>query len=67
MSENSIEFSLSNSEQRDSWLNSSHRTLDADMSGFIEGSENLILSMGKDVRCDKNAALERKEDEGWDE
>ena len=29
MSENSIEFSLSNSEQRDSWLNSSHRTLDA--------------------------------------
>ena len=30
MSENSIEFSLSNSEQRDSWLNSSHRTLDAD-------------------------------------
>ena len=32
MSENSIEFSLSNSEQRDSWLNSGHRTLDADMS-----------------------------------
>jgi len=30
MSENSIEFSLSNSEQRDSWLNSSHQTLDAD-------------------------------------
>jgi len=30
MSENSIEFSLSNSEQRDSWLNSSHRTLDTD-------------------------------------
>jgi len=30
MSENSIEFSLSNFEQRDSWLNSSHRTLDAD-------------------------------------
>jgi len=30
MSENSIEFSLSNSEQRDSWLNSSHWTLDAD-------------------------------------
>ena len=28
MSENSIEFSLSNSEQRDSWLNSGHRTLD---------------------------------------
>jgi len=31
MSENSIKFSLSNSEQRDSWLNSSHRTLDADI------------------------------------
>ena len=30
MNENSIEFSLSNSEQRDSWLNSGHRTLDAD-------------------------------------
>jgi len=30
MSEDSIEFSLSNSEQRDSWLNSGHRTLDAD-------------------------------------
>jgi len=35
MSENSIEFSLSNSEQRDSWLNSSHRTLDADKGGDI--------------------------------
>jgi len=31
MSENSIEFSLSNSEQRDSWLNSGHRTLDTDI------------------------------------
>ena len=30
MSENSMEFSLSNSEQRDNWLNSGHRTLDAD-------------------------------------
>jgi len=30
MSKNSIEFSLSNSEQRDSWLNSGHQTLDAD-------------------------------------
>ena len=30
MSKNSIEFSLSNSEQRDSWLNSGHRGLDAD-------------------------------------
>ena len=31
LSENSIEFSLSNSEQGDSWLNSGHRTLDADI------------------------------------
>ena len=30
ISENSIKFSLSNSEQRDSWLNSGHQTLDAD-------------------------------------
>jgi len=30
LSENPIEFSLSNSEQRNSWLNSGHRTLDAD-------------------------------------
>jgi len=30
MSENSIKFSLSNSEQRDSWLNFGHWTLDAD-------------------------------------
>jgi len=30
LSKNSIEFSLSNSEQRDSWLNSGHQTLDAD-------------------------------------
>ena len=30
LSKNSIEFSLSNSEQRDSWLNSSHWTLDTD-------------------------------------
>jgi len=30
LSENSIEFSLSNSEQRDSWLNSGHQTLDTD-------------------------------------
>ena len=30
MSKNSIEFSLSIAEQRDSWLNSGHQTLDAD-------------------------------------
>jgi len=34
MSENSIEFSLSNSKQRDSWLNSGHWTLDADINDF---------------------------------
>ena len=38
MSENSIEFSLSNSEQRDSWLNSGHRTLDADKFGSLTSS-----------------------------
>ena len=32
LSENPIKFSLSNSEQRDSWLNSGHQTLDADIS-----------------------------------
>jgi len=31
LSKNSIEFSLSNSEQRDSWLNSGYWTLDADI------------------------------------
>jgi len=36
MSENSIEFSLSNSEQRDSWLNSGYWTLDADRSDMWE-------------------------------
>jgi len=35
-------------------------------SGFIKGSENSTLGIGKDVRCDEDAALERKEDEGWD-
>ena len=35
MSENSIKFSLSNSEQRGSWLNSGHRTLDADITKLI--------------------------------
>jgi len=30
LSKNSIKFSLSNAEQRDSWLNSSHQTLAAD-------------------------------------
>jgi len=36
LSKNSIEFSLSNSEQRDSWLNSSYQTLDADNKRRVE-------------------------------
>jgi len=36
------------------------------VSGFIKGSENSTLGIGKNVRCDEDAALERKEDEGWD-
>ena len=35
MSENSIKFSLSNSEQRDSWLNSGYQTLDTDMESSL--------------------------------
>jgi len=42
MSENSIEFSLSNSEQRDSWLNSSHQTLDADTSRVLLRAEKTL-------------------------
>ena len=40
MSENSIEFSLSNSEQRDSWLNSGHRTLNVDRRPIKEDGNN---------------------------
>jgi len=40
MSENSIEFSLSNSEQRDSWLNSGHQTLDADKRNMTHPGKN---------------------------
>jgi len=36
------------------------------VSGFIKGSKNSTLGIGKDVRCDEDAVLERKEDEGWD-
>ena len=36
MSKNSIEFSLSNSKQRDSWLNSGYQTLDADKYGSYQ-------------------------------
>ena len=42
MSENSIEFSLSNSKQRDSWLNSGHWTLDADTESPVSGSSDLL-------------------------
>jgi len=35
LSENSIKFSLSNSKQRDSWLNSGHWTLDTDTVAII--------------------------------
>jgi len=35
-------------------------------SGFIKGSENLTLGIGKDIQCDKDTALERKKDKGWD-
>jgi len=43
MSENSIEFSLSNSEQRDSWLNSGHWTLNADIDKISNSSTRLTL------------------------
>jgi len=46
MSEDSIEFSLSNSEQRDSWLNSGHRTLDADTSAEPR-TKALIVAVSK--------------------
>ena len=50
MSENSIEFSLLNSEQRGSWLNSGHWTLDADRQGFWsnrKGRSRSSLTMDK--------------------
>jgi len=40
----SIEFSLSNAEQRDSWLNSGHWTLAADTIKFSSNPEELPLS-----------------------
>ena len=42
MSENSIKFSLSNSEQRDSWLNSGHWTLDTNTLQVWVDKENLV-------------------------
>ena len=42
LSKNSIKFSLSNSEQRDSWLNFSHWTLDADID---------LLNISANINC----------------
>jgi len=50
MSENSIEFSLSNSEQRDSWLNSGHQTLDAD-NGTVNACVTYAVSFPIDFAC----------------
>jgi len=47
LSENSIEFSLSNSEQRDSWLNSSHQTLDADSGSNNERDDSYLELIDK--------------------
>jgi len=57
MSKNSIKFSLSNSEQRDSWLNSSHRTLDADkkvQSIPFKVGDKVLLNL-KDYQTTKQA------------
>ena len=50
MSENSIEFSLSNSEQRDSWLNSGHRTLDTDNDKMTNFSGFASLEKANKIR-----------------
>jgi len=47
MSENSIEFSLSNSKQRDSWLNSGYRTLDADKKLIL----NTLINLHSKLFC----------------
>jgi len=46
MSENSIEFSLSNSEQRGSWLNSGYRTLDADIHHALDNRDVVLRAKG---------------------
>jgi len=51
MSENSIEFSLSNSEQRDSWLNSGHRTLDADTMRIVKE----LMEIGPNKVCNRQS------------
>jgi len=53
-------------EEAESWVD---EIIDAGIwvaSGFIKGSENSTLGIGKDIQCDKDTALERKEDKGWD-
>jgi len=77
MSENSIEFSLSNSEQRDSWLNSSHRTLDTDTpvsfycrcdttsQGFNSLDLTIISHQWWWLRSDRNSFV-NKTAGGWD-
>jgi len=47
MSENSIEFSLSNSEQRDSWLNSGHWTLDTDTFWYSTRLVQSCITIGR--------------------
>ena len=50
LSENSIKFSLSNSEQRDSWLNSGHQTLDANTVGSRIVFKEKLDGYGKHVK-----------------
>ena len=57
MSENSIEFSLSNSEQRDSWLNSSHRALDADTLNILNGKHLRKSSQVKNPKYHTSISL----------
>ena len=49
---NSIEFSLSNAEQRDSWLNSGHQTLAADRRSEVDEYKvgDLVMLSTKDLR-----------------
>jgi len=62
MSKNSIKFSLLNSEQRDSWLNSSHRTLDADtiefsLSNADKGAVGFILAQELAILTDEQRTI----------
>jgi len=60
MSENSIKFSLSNSEQRDSWLNSGHQTLDADNFMGVSRPSGPRMLLVPDSDCSV-----REEEEYW--